>query len=59
MVMYITVEGTLLALQDKMKFNSLSILFNLYEPHYDEQGILMKIFSGYLYLLGIVSAFFI
>lgn len=41
--LYIAVSGTLYALEDKTRFNSLKVLFNTHEPTPNQNGILMKI----------------
>lgn len=42
--MQIAVSSTLSAIEDKIGFNSLKILFNTHEPTPDQNATLMKIF---------------
>lgn len=55
--MFLSVGGTIAAISDKIKFNSLKILFNTHEPTPDEMGILMKILNNYFYILGVLGTF--
>lgn len=55
--MFLNVEGTRGAIKDKMKFNSLKILFNTHKPSPDDLGTLMKILSNYFFLIGILGTF--
>lgn len=55
--MFLSVGGTIGAIEDKMKFNSLKILFNTHKPTPDDMGILMKILNNYFFLIGVLGTF--
>lgn len=57
LLMYISVDGTIRAVKDKMKFSCLKIMFDTHEPTPDEQGILMKILESYFYIIGVLDKF--
>lgn len=55
--MFISVDGTIGAISDKIKFNSLKQLFKTNDPVSDEMGILMKIFNNYIFIIGVLTTF--
>lgn len=55
--MYFSVGGTLTAIGDKVKLNSLKVLFDIHDPTPDEQGVLMKILNNYFFIIGVIGTF--
>lgn len=55
--LYLAVIGTISAMQDKIKFNTIKLLFNTGQPQTDEQGVLIKILQNYLYIVSAILTF--